>query len=286
IDWAFLEHPYHAFAHPDYPPLVPLDYVFLALQRGAWDDRHLGLLTTLFAAALLFLVRDAFADELPPFLASLATFGVASLALTQWIGMAEAPFIAYSTSALLMLRRGSTNLGIALLGFAALTKNEGLALLVAVLIVRPRVWPAIAIPAPWLVLRTVHALPTDLASGDVVARAFRQFGDVLQVMATTPLHHALFWIAAVIAVVFFARKEKFVLSVLALQLLFYIAAFAVTPNDVHWHIADSWPRLAEHFAVPLGFMALLGCGHYFSPSGGILWTAVVGSGTKLSIERQ
>ena len=57
-----------------------------------------------------------------------------------------------------------------LLGFAASTKNEGIAMLVsaaiALLIIRPRdvirLWLSVAIAAPWLILRATHYLPTDI----------------------------------------------------------------------------------------------------------------------------
>jgi hypothetical protein len=302
IDWPFLEHPYHAFAHPDYPPLLSLDYDFLALHHGAWDDRWLGILTTLFAAALLLIVRDCFAEELPPLLAAMATFGVASIALTQWIGMAEAPMIAFGTAALLLIRRGSPVCGAVLLGFAALTKNEGLALLVAVSIAMAlsarrkemlRLWPAVAIAAPWLLLRAVHDLPTDLASGALTERAAHPVVEVLRTIAATPPAHPLFWIAVVASLLLglFAgdrslRRERFLLIAVALQLVFYIAAYVVTPNDLHWHITNSWLRLLDQMAVPLAFMALLASGRFFATLGGNLWTVVGGGGTNMSLDSE
>ena len=44
IDWHFLESRWNAFAHPDYPLLVPLNFDFVALINGGWSDRWLGLL--------------------------------------------------------------------------------------------------------------------------------------------------------------------------------------------------------------------------------------------------
>ncbi len=299
IDWPFLENPYYAFSHPDYPPLLPLNDVFLALHDGMWSDRSIGLLTTLFAAALLLIVRGCLSEELPSWLAAAGTFGLASIALTQWVGMAEAPMMAFGTAALLLLRRSSFSLGAVLLGFAALTKNEGLSLLVAVIVAmfffppagvdgeRRRwrsvlaIWPALAIAAPWLALRALHVLPTDLASGPVSERAARQILEVFRVLFTTPLDRPLFWVAVLATLVFAKvwKRERFFLAAIVLQFLFFVAAYIVTPNEVRWHIVNSWPRLLDQLAMPLGFLALTLAGRFFGSAGGNLWTVVVDSGT-------
>src|SRR5258705_3385137 len=44
IDWNFLAQPFNAFAHADYPILVPLAYDFQAIVAGAWIDRWAGAL--------------------------------------------------------------------------------------------------------------------------------------------------------------------------------------------------------------------------------------------------
>ena len=95
IDWRFLEHPFNTFAHPDYPLLVPLHYVHVVLFEGRWNDRWLGILTTLFAASLLLIVRDLFEEELQrPVVAALATLAVASASFSM-IGLADGPMIAF-----------------------------------------------------------------------------------------------------------------------------------------------------------------------------------------------
>lgn len=299
IDWAFLAHPYYAFSHPDYPLLVPLDDVFLALHDGAWSDRSLAWMTTLFAAALLLIVRGCLAEDLPSWLAAAGTFGLASIALTQWVGMAEAPMMAFGTAALLLLRRSSFRLGAVLLGFAALTKNEGLSLLVAAsaaMLAFPPIaadgmkkrwrsvlalWPAFAVASPWLVLRAMHALPTELAAGPVGERAARQFLQVFGILFTTPLDRPWFWLAVLAAILLGKawKSERFLLTAVALQLLFFVAAYVVTPYAVQWHIVNSWPRLLDQVAIALGFLALILAGRFFWPVGGNLWTVVGESGT-------
>src|ERR1051326_5399770 len=36
IDWRFLQSPWNDFAHPDYPLLVPFNYVYASLTAGVW----------------------------------------------------------------------------------------------------------------------------------------------------------------------------------------------------------------------------------------------------------
>ena len=282
IDWTFLDHPYNDFAHSDYPLLVPLHDVFVLIFAGQWDDRWLGLLTTLFTAAFLLIVRDCLDEDLPAgTLAALATFGIASLALTEWIGMAEAPLIAYGGAALLMMRRGflygdSTSLttGSVLLGLAAFTKNEGLALIVAVaaamLLVSwrsvLRLWPAIAIATPWLLLRAVHGRATDLMAGGIGERMTHlsaRISELARALAVQSVHHPWFWIAAILALAAFPaslKRERFMAVAVAAQLLFFMVAYLITPLDLTWHVTDTWARLVDQLVVPIGFIAFVSAG--------------------------
>ena len=57
IDWCFLESRWNAFAHPDYPLLVPFAYDFVALASGGWSDRWMGILFVAWALAFLFVAR-------------------------------------------------------------------------------------------------------------------------------------------------------------------------------------------------------------------------------------
>lgn len=278
IDWRFLEHPYNTFAHSDYPLLLPMQYVFLALHGGAWSDRWMGLVTTFFGVALLLIVRDLFARELRRDLAALATLGVASVALSQWLGIAEAPMIAFGAAGVLVIRRGDMTLGAVLLGCAAGTKNEGLALIVAAavgLLVAKRardvlrLWPAALLAAPWLVLRAIHTLPTDLASGPLLERSARNALEVVFAICATTPDRPWFWLAIVAGLVLCIRelkRERFVLATVLVQLAFYVGAYVVTPNEVWWHIAVSWSRLLTHVAAPLAFSALVLTGSRFMPA--------------------
>jgi hypothetical protein len=276
VDWIFLRDPETTFAHPDYPPLLPLTLDFFWLVRGEWEDRYVGLLFTAFGAALLLVARGLLRQELGrPVGASLATFALAGPALLLWIGLAEGPLIAYGGLGLLMLRRASRGSGASwtgaalLLGCAALTKNEGLAVLLssglALLLFggarsAARLWPAGALAAVWLIPRWVLGLKTDLFQGPVIARLtshLAQSGLLLETLFRN-WPHPLLWgslIAALILAARQLRRERFLLSALLFQLLFYLFSFLVTPQDLVWHIWTSWARLLSLHAFCLTYLA-------------------------------
>jgi hypothetical protein len=273
IDWAWLRNPYNAFSHPDYPPLLPLNYAFVALHTGRWDDRWLGIFTTLFGAALVLIVRELFAHELPRHLAALATLAAASVALSSWIGIAEAPIIAFGSAGLLLMRRGHMLPASVLLGLAACTKNEGLALIVAAgiaLVIASRardvlrLWPAVAVAAPWVILRAIHGVRGDLSF------ALLNFGNVrtlVPALIEFPPERPMLWVGIAVALAVFVRElwhERFLLVAVALQLLAYLGAYFVTPNPVRWHVQYSWSRIVEHVAVPLMFVVLTLAGAWLS----------------------
>jgi hypothetical protein len=266
IDWAWLRDPLHEFARPDYPPLVPLNYVFIALHAGEWNDRWLGILTTLFAAAMVLIVRELFARELPRHLAALATLGAASIALSPYVGTAEAPMIAYGSAGLLLMRHGAMFPAALFLGFAACTKNEGLTLIVAAaaaLIVAARardslrLWPALAVAAPWQILRSAHGV-----HGYLSLRMFdpANAAPLRRALAEIPPERPLLWLGVAVAVLVYARKadrERLLLTAAMLQLITYVGAYLLTPYPVRWHVRTSWPRITDHVAVPLLFAAVM-----------------------------
>jgi hypothetical protein len=282
IDWHFLESRWNVFQHSDYPLLVPLNLDFGALVSGQWDDRWMGAWFVAWGASLVAVVRSMAAREATPFFASLITFAVAASCLSRFVGLAEGPLVAFGTAALLFLRRGlrdddegAWRHGVLLLGFAANCKNEGLALLAAVtlavaisgpragLLVRvKRLWPAFALAAPWLVIRALHALPTDLASGSVIDRSMEHLahaGAIFALLASR-LAQPWAWIALVAALLAIppaqVKRERFVLAVTAIQLVFFVGAYFASPFDVAWHVWASWPRLTAQLAAPISFVVL------------------------------
>lgn len=274
FDWKFLEHPFHFEIHPDYPPLLTLAFDSFAVVRGAWNDQTAGLLNVAFAAALLLIVhRLALEETGSPMAAALVTLSLAPFACSPWIGLAEGPLVAYATAGFLLIRRGSLAPGAVMLGLAALTKNEGLTFIIAAAVALavdkrwrelPRLWPAAVLPLPWLILRRMHALQTDLTEGNVVSRVLahlRDPGPLLNAFAHYGTGKPFFWIALAAGVVVtlreLLRRERFVLVALLLQFLFYIGAYLATPHDVDWHVHWSWERLISHLSPLLTYVVLV-----------------------------
>ena len=281
IDWRFLQSPFNDFAHPDYPLLLPLNYAYVAVTNGQWDHRWMALPGIVFGVALILIVRSLAARELPRFLAALLAFATAGVALSQYVGLADAPLIAYGTAAILFIRRGilfdeasGFRHGAILLGLAAGTKNEGLALIasvvIAMLIARAskwrdvlRLWPAVVIPLPWIVARFAFHLQTDIARGSFISRAIERIGDSGVIVASLLrwLPDPWLWLLMLVGMVMIPRTtrtaERFILAAVAIQAVWYLAAYFGTPLDVIWHIETSWPRVARHLEAPLLFVVML-----------------------------
>ena len=274
IDWAFTK---TNISHPDYPLLMPLTADLLNLVRGRWDDRSIGLAWTAICAALVLIVRGMMREEFDSeVMAAVATLAVVSPAMNLWVGLAEAPVMAYGCAGLLYVRRGirrahhaSFTIGAILLGFAAWSKNEGLALIgvaaVALLVVAPkhlwRLWPAVAVEAIWLVARATLKLQTDFMEGDVLGRVaahLRQFVWVVRAFARFPPDLWFFWIAAILTFALFARRlwrdERFLTIALTLQLFLLAAQALTTRYDIRAHIELTWNRLPHQLAPAFAFL--------------------------------
>jgi len=280
IDWRFLESRWNAFAHPDYPLLVPLNYDFVALLSGGWSDRWLGVICVAWAVALLLIVRELASRETTPLIASLVTFALATLAVSRYVGLAEGALIAFGGAGVLFLRRAllfddaaAWRHGAICLGFAACCKNEGLAMIASaavaiVVTAQPRnrvirLWPALLIAAPWLLMRAAHNLPNDIVQGSLTSRLLARLPhtfDIVGILARFTFEKE-FWIAllagVIVAPAAARRRESFVLLFTIVQGALCVAAYFVTPHDPLWHIGTSWPRLTGQIAVPITFVTMI-----------------------------
>lgn len=268
IDFHYLQHAPNDLAHPDYPWLWPLTIDWTAILFG-WNPRLAGVIGAVFGVALLLIVRELFADELGNRQAALATLSCIGIALPLTAGFAEAPYIAYSASGILLLRRRSSPAAGLILGFAALTKNEGLALIVAVAValvlvgrsLRP-LWPAAALAGAWIVVRAWLGIPTDLFAGDVFGRLVIHItypAALAQGFTGSTMDQPWFFLALAIALLVAVRdlrKERFMILVAAMQVAFFVAAYLLSPLDVAGHVVSSWGRLQAQLAIPLLFAAL------------------------------
>lgn len=262
IDWVWLANPFNEFAHVDYPLLVPLTFDLQMLVDGSGP----GVMNVAFGVAALLMLRGCLDEEIAAtWVLALATIALAWTALSPWIGLAEGPLVAYGTAGLLLIRSGEVERGALMLGLAASCKNEGLTLIVAAMIASwsiRKFWPAI-VAAPWLVLRSLYHLQTDLTSGPILPRVVEHLSNplpMLRAMFVYSLGKPLFWSGIFLALLIGfrgLRRERFLALAIALQLAFFIGAYLVTPHDVTWHVRWSWERIVTQLAAAMGFLAVV-----------------------------
>ena len=84
---------------------------------------------------------------------------------------------------------------------------------------------------------------------------------MLQAMAAYSPGRVIFWIGLVVALAIGWRRvvgeERFLASVIALQLIAFIVAYVITPHDVSWHVRWSWERIVTQLAAVTGFLAVV-----------------------------
>jgi hypothetical protein len=280
IDWRFLTDPLNIPSHVDYPLLQPLLYDVQALLLGRWpEERWLGLVHIAASGAALLVMRGYLADEMPKLARAAATLIVMPLVFSPFFGLPEGLLAVYGTLALLFLRRAIRDddpalalRGAVYLGLAASCKNEGLSLAIAaaiaIVLTRPRyvtrLWPALAIALPWLLVRWRFGLTTDLANAGALGRLTDRLahpGAMLRALYEVPHGSTLFWIGVVLALAIgvrrLVREERFLTLAILAQLLFFIGAYLVTPNEVVWHVRTSWERLARQLLPSIALLALL-----------------------------
>lgn len=280
INWAFLTNPENMGARVDYPIQIPLVFDFVAVVRGSWEDRWIGLLFVGIAASVIVIIRGELLREFrSSFWPRAATLAMMPAALSPWVGIGEGPLIAYGCAAALVLRRAVREddrtlffLGALLLGGCGLTKNEGLAMVFAIACgvavaagsLRPllRLWPAVPMIATWIVAKRVVGLHSELISGSVSERFVQHVGEwrvFLQAVSENPLGHRLFWAGLIVAILVTLRRtvrdEKLLLTTIALQWLAYLFVYLTTPYPLRWHIDTSWERVLTQLLLLLAFLA-------------------------------
>lgn len=280
IDWRFLQDRLNLPSHVDYPILLPLLYDVQALMLGEWpDERWFALVHIATSVAALFVIRALLADEMPKLARAVATLILMPLVFSPYFGLPEGLLVAYGTLALLILRRALRDgdraaalRGAAYLGLAAFCKNEGVALVaavaIAVMLTKPRwilrLWPAVAIALPWFLLKWRYGLESDLVQTGAFGRLMDRLahpGPLVEALRAVPHGGALFWIGVAVACLIGFRRilseERSLAIAIVTQILFFIAAYLVTPYDLAWHVRTSWERIVRQLLPAIALLALL-----------------------------
>jgi hypothetical protein len=273
IPWSFLGALPNDFSHPDYPLLVPLQFALPSILAGAWQPRGIGIVDTAFATAALIIAHRCLREELSPLVAAVGALSLAGCVLLPWPGFAEGPLVAYSASAVLLLRSRRLEalpLAGALLALAAMSKNEGIAFVaataVALLIadrqrLRVLITPAIVIVF-WMLLR--WNLHTDLFTPGLLSRVAHNLQLFPKAFANIGAYQPFAWAGALGALALApgenVRRERFLLTIVALQLALYLGAYAVTPLEVVGHVNGSWDRISSHVTMLVAFAGVTSAG--------------------------
>ena len=280
IAWAFLEDPDNTFSNVDYPPLLPIVYAVGALIRGGWEDKFIALFTTFFGIAAAVIACDGAAVRRASLLVRIpAAIALTLVAFSDRIGLAEAPLIAFTIAGLLRVRDAVTSgsraamlLGAFFLGGAALTKNEGVALIIAAiagLVVCGayrrliHLWPAVVLGATWQIARAMHELPTLRARGNVLERMRLNLEqlDSWSLQLWVALEKPWFWIAIVVVLAASGARalwsERFLLAVLLAQFCAIGAAYLVSHVDLALELVHSWERITHQLALLAAVTAVL-----------------------------
>jgi hypothetical protein len=277
IDWTFIR---TNISHPDYPLLVPLTFDYVSVLRGGWAEDSIALWYVAVSAALVLIVRGMAFDELGSHTAAAAvTLAVASPSMNIWIGLAEAPVMAFGCAGLILMRRGFRigdprliRLAAVMLGLAAWSKNEGLALIAvaaaATFLHRWKLrdvlslWPAAALIAPWLVTRALLRLSTSFLEDDVLSRVLARLGQPVKTLvayAASPPDQLLLWLVAGFILPLYARRffhrERFLYAAVAMQTILFLAQGLATRVDFRAHVSLTMNRIPQQILPAVVFLA-------------------------------
>ena len=252
------------FSHPEYPPLWPLLLAGTARIVGRYDELLLALLrpVLLALAAALTFARTRAPTPWRLLGAAALTF-LPYFQTAAYVGYAEALLLVLVLAALLLLEGPvatpfTTAVAGLLLALAALTKQEGLVVLIVAtgLLVAARRWRDAAIAGglglslgvlPWSLYRASHGV-TGLADFSPAAFDPTKPLQALSALADVAAPGALAWLlgaALLLALAPAARRSRRALAAGAAALAaLLLASFAFARVDVAWLVTWTWDRLA------------------------------------------
>lgn len=282
------------FAHPGYPPLLPLLIAWVYTWAGTPDPTLMKPLYSLFYLALLLAFYAAVQTRLGPRWALLATAALTLVPrLTEYAGtgLADVPLASYlvaaAASAVIALRASDRRAMLAagiLLSLAMLTKREGtlffLAALCALALIERSlgrlarwVWPALLIGLPWYGYAGSTGIPdrdflpatpaTILAHADRLGGIARLF--VLNTLALDEWSVLWFAFGAVLLLAVLHRRLRApaLLAPIAIPLCLYVVSLSISAwPDPDLHVRTSLDRL---ILVTVPFALWFVCEQFLPP---------------------
>lgn len=284
-----------AFSHPEYPLAIPFTELWLYLWMGAPHQFWIKTIFPLFyiSGALLlalFVARLTGKRWLGLLIALLMPFVpfVTASPGGVTVGYADIPLAVFYVAALgyLLLSSESNSRQTLVLYGATLTfvpwvKSEGvilwsvLALLGLIVgFVRHRLRPFVIAILPGLLLivswrvylKAIHAvMPSDFArpTFDLLTNNLNRLGPIFRITfaeISEPTHWSIFWLLAVVAIIYLVAARKFSRFVLAVGLLAPVLLYLCTYLFSAWpsytsHITSSLPRLFLQ-VMPAAWLAI------------------------------
>jgi len=260
------------FAHPAYPPLLPLLMAWVYTWAGTAEPVLMKPIFPCFFATLLLAFFAALQPRVGVRLALPATAALALLprmAEYAGTGLADVPLAAYLVAAAATItstdqRRSALTCGI-FLGLALSTKHEGLVFFAAAVLslalvsrLRPLlVWvtvPALCIGAPWYLYVSAAGVPDrdflPMTIGNLVSHSGR-FGPIARLFSLNLLavdEWLVLWFAFGAALIIALRRHRMraaaLLPVVVLPLVVYVVSLTLSAwPDPMLHVRTSLDRL-------------------------------------------
>lgn len=257
----FLHDPASAFdpalriSHLDYPPLIPI------LVATGW--RIFGetpLVPIVIHAALYAILIWQFKESLW----RMVLVGLTTLYLASW-QIADVPLSLFLLGACMAYQRERWLMMSICLSFAVMTKNEGL--LMALVVMGTAIATHGSKPLRSLIVLSVSvslvmAYKSMVGVENDVMGSTGMLDRVLDIdrykllALMLPAIFVIFYGPPALILLIGARREKVrpdyrVLAMLGLILAGYVAIYVITPNDLVWHVTNSFDRLIVHMMPAL-----------------------------------
>jgi hypothetical protein len=290
IDFEYLAQPWNGLVNPWYPNLQPELFALTALVRGRFNEPDMMWWSVLWICLALVVARELLRISRVDFfvaqtgVASLAALIAAASLASRLAGGADwmiALALLLGARGLIGELRPEDDWAVAIAAaFAASSKVEGVVLaglLLGVYVVRRwllsgglgiRSALAMALPTG-VVVGLWHAQNVKLhfLPGGITQRFdWHRVGAVLQAIGENVKPPALYgfpMFLLLIPFLFLNRRTRWIGAVVALQVLFYVAVYCVSPADPVIYVRTSFQRLVFHVTPAL----LIGACLLLSPAG-------------------